>query len=327
MDRVHAAAFEASRDADLLIYSGLLMGGASIAEKLGIPCAPVFMIPSYPTRELPVPQGELPDTPFLNKAFYGLTLQSSWSMFRGAVNRFRKQQLGLPAAPPSYKQWLGDPKTTVLLNYSQHVLPRPADWPDHIHVCGYWFLPTQPGWTPPAELMNFIDAGPKPIYIGFGSMADRNAESKTRIILDAIARTGQRAILAKGWGGLRLNELPENIFMVDAIPHDWLFERVSMVVHHGGAGTTAAGLRAGIPSVIVPHFADQFFWGRQVHKLGVGPQPIPIQKLTSEKLGNAIQTCLIDTSMQDCARQLSEKIRMENGLHQTQLLLERTFNL
>lgn len=323
MDKVHAAAFEASRGADLLLYSGLLVGGASIAEKLGIPSAPVFMIPSYPTREFPVPQGDLPHSPMLNKALYGLALQASWMMFRGAVNRFRTKQLDLPKAPGSYKQWLGDSKTPVLLNYSKYVLPRPADWPDHIHVCGYWFLPPPPGWTPPIELMKFLESGEKPIYIGFGSMSDRNAESKTRAILDAIRQTGQCAVLASGWGGLRADELPRNIYMVDDVPHHWLFERVSMVVHHGGAGTTGAGIRAGIPSVLVPHFADQFFWGRQVRRLGVGTQPIPAQKLTSTSLMNAIQACLGSTSMQECARQLGEKIRREDGLKQTQILLER----
>lgn len=323
MDRVHAAAFEATRNADVLLYSGLLMGGASIAEKLGIPSAPAFMIPSYPTREFPVPQGDLPDSPVWNKVLFNLTLQASWTMFRGAVNRFRKQQLHLPKVPASYRHWLENPKSPVLLNYSAHVLPRPADWPEHIQVCGYWFLPIPPGWTPPPELTNFLDAGEKPIYIGFGSMSDRNAASKTNAILDAIQQTGQRAILARGWGGLRADELPGNIFMIDDVPHEWLFERVSMVIHHGGAGTTAAGIRAGVPSIIVPHFADQFFWGRQVHKLGVGPQPIPVQKLTPILLMHAIQTCLSNMSIRECARQLGETIRAEDGLRQTKTLLER----
>ncbi len=129
-----------------------------------------------------------------------------------------------------------------------------------------------------------MQAGPPPIYIGFGSMSSRKPEETAQLILRALAQTGQRAVLLSGWNGLQAEVLPENVFLVQSVPHDWLFARVNAVVHHGGAGTTAAGLRAGVPSIIIPFFADQPFWGERVAALGVGPKPIPRKKLTAEKL-------------------------------------------
>lgn len=323
VDAVQWAAWQACQESDALIYSGIAMSGAPIAEKLGIPSMPVFMIPAYPTRHLPVPQGNLPNWPVLNAAFYEIFLEICWLLFRNSINRFRTRRLGLLPEPWGYKHLLTDPRTPILLAYSEHILPRPADWPAHIHICGYWFLPPPPNWTPPDDLVTFLEAGSPPIYIGFGSMADRNAEAKTRAILEAITQTGQRAILVKGWGGLDSAELPKNIFMIDSIPHAWLFDYVSMVIHHGGAGTTAAGLRAGIPNILIPHFADQFFWGHRIHQLGVGPCPIPAKKLNAYKLANAIQICLNDSSIKERAALLGKKIQSENGLEYAATLMER----
>lgn len=326
IDDTQWAAWQACQESDALVYSGIAMSGASIAEKLGIPSMSVFMIPAYPTRDLPVPQGNLPDWPIFNAALYGIFIELSWLLFRNAINRFRRR-LDLSTAPWGYKHLLNDPRTPILLAYSEHILPRPSDWPSHIHICGYWFLPPPPNWTPPQELLKFLEVGSPPIYIGFGSMADRNAEAKTRAIIEAIVQTGQRAILSKGWGGLNANELPKSIFMCDYVPHEWLFERVSMVIHHGGAGTTAAGLRAGISSLLVPHFGDQFFWGRRVRQLGAGPRPIPAKQMDAQHLVNTIQTCLHDTSMQERAAALGKQIRAEDGLRNATTLMERTFEL
>ncbi len=141
-----------------------------------------------------------------------------------------------------------------------------------MHVTGYWFLDPVDEWTPPADLLEFLQAGAPPIFIGFGSMSPRNPEAMTQVILQALARTQQRAIILSGWGGLHSGDLPDSVYMLDSIPFSWLFPRVAAVVHHGGAGTTSAGLRAGVPSIIVPFFADQPFWGQRVADLGVGPR-------------------------------------------------------
>ena len=163
----------------------------------------------------------------------------------------------------------------ILYGYSPAVIPPPADWGADIHVTGYWFLDPAEDWTPDAALTDFLAAGPPPVYVGFGSMSSRNPEATANLILDALARTGQRGIIHAGWGGLQRTDLPASVMMVDGVPFAWLFPRVAAVVHHGGAGTTSAGLRAGVPSVVVPFFGDQPFWAQRVADLGVGPAPIP----------------------------------------------------
>jgi UDP:flavonoid glycosyltransferase YjiC (YdhE family) len=181
-------------------------------------------------------------------------------------------------------------------------------------VTGYWFLDAPIGWQPSPELVAFLDSGPTPVYVGFGSMAFHDVARQTTIVLQALQLTGQRAIVATGWGGLKSEEAPASILVVDAVPHDWLFPRVAAVVHHGGAGTTGAGLRAGKPTVVCPFVGDQTFWGRRVAALGVGPQPIPQWRLTAERLAEAIQCAVTDEGIRQRAAALGATIRAENGL-------------
>ena len=180
------------------------------------------------------------------------------------INRWRREILNLPAIPLGknpYSQLHGQPMP-VLGSYSSIVVPKPQDWGGHIHVTGYWFLDPGADWQPPAELVDFLESGSPPVYIGFGSMSSRNPRQTTQLVCESLERSGQRGVLATGWGGLDGAELPANMFMLDSVPHAWLFPRVSAVVHHGGSGTTGAGLRAGVPSVIVPHMGDQPFWAQ-----------------------------------------------------------------
>jgi UDP:flavonoid glycosyltransferase YjiC (YdhE family) len=181
-------------------------------------------------------------------------------------------------------------------------------------VTGFWFLNEPTDWTPPAGLMDFLNAGAPPIYIGFGSMGNRKPEDVTQIVLQALEQTKQRAIVASGWGGLSRQQMPNSIYMVDSIPHAWLFPRVAAVVHHGGVGTTAAGLRAGVPSILVPFFGDQPFWGQRVAALGVGPQPIPRKQLSADRLAQAIRIAVTDSTMQQRAAELGKKIQAEDGV-------------
>ena len=202
----------------------------------------------------------------------------------------------------------------ILYGFSPSVIPSPADWGSNSHVTGYWYLDSPDDWTPPKELIAFIDADSPPIYVGFGSMSNRNPAEVANLIVKALELSKQRGIILSGWGGLQKADLPKSVFMVDSVPFSWLFPRVAAVVHHGGAGTTAYGLRAGIPSIVVPFFADQPFWGHLVAKLGVGPKPIPRKKLTAERLAKAIDIAVADQTMRQCAVDLGSRIQAEDGV-------------
>ena len=227
----------------------------------------------------------------------------------------REEVLGLPPAPfwgPYNADRLHH--YPILYGLSPSVIPKPSDWDNNINVTGYWFLDSESDWTPPSDLMEFLQGGPPPVYIGFGSMSNRNPEKTVDLCLQALAKTQQRAIMLSGWGGLHKANLPDTVFMVDSIPHSWLFPRVGAVVHHGGAGTTAAGLRAGVPSIVIPFFGDQLFWGQRVAELGVGPEPIPRKKLTVERLAKAIKKAVTDQTMRQRAANLGAKIQAEDGI-------------
>jgi sterol 3beta-glucosyltransferase len=202
----------------------------------------------------------------------------------------------------------------ILYGFSPSVIPAPADWTGNTHVTGYWFVDEVKNWQPPSALIDFLQSGPAPVYIGFGSMSNRNPEQTADLVIQALERINQRAILLSGWGGLQRANVPDSIFMLDSVPHSWLFPRVSAVVHHGGASTTAAGLRAGVPSVIVPFFGDQPYWGQRIAELGVGPKPIPRRKLTIEHLADSIQVVLTNKDMRQCAAKLGKQIQSEDGI-------------
>ena len=193
-------------------------------------------------------------------------------------------------------------------------MPEPKDWPEWMHVTGYWFLDKPETWQPTKELADFIENGPPPISIGFGSMTDKNNDKLATILVEALEKTGQRGIMLSGWGGLGHKNLPKNILRMDAVPHDWLFPKMKAIIHHGGAGTTGSALRSGIPSIAIPFFGDQFFWGKQIQKIGVGPKPLPIKKLTSENLSKAINQMLTNETMRSKAKKVGRKIREEDGV-------------
>ena len=195
------------------------------------------------------------------------------------------------------------------------------------HTTGYWFTASNPAWRPSPALEQFLARGPA-ISIGFGSMASKNPQAVTATVLDAVRSAGLRAVLLSGWGGLSdatlsAAALGDDVIVQDSVPHDWLFPRMSAVVHHGGAGTTAAGLRAGVPNIVVPFTVDQPFWGDRVASLGVGPNPIPQRKLTAARLASALVDALSNSSMQKQAQELGERIRAEDGLAEAALLYEQ----
>ncbi|QAT83370.1 glycosyl transferase family protein [Corallococcus coralloides] len=309
---------------DVLVYHSKALGSHHIAEKLGAAELLAMPLPLTPTREFPVPI--LPSFRlggWLNALSYKLIPLAN-AVWAGATNDFRVKTLGL--APLSR---FADPMkkadgsaVPALYAYSEHLLPRPADWPPGAQVTGCWFLDEADRWTPPPELQAFLEAGPPPIYVGFGSMGAAHADSRAATVLKAVALTGERAVLASGWGGMKAHALPPSIFMLESAPHDWLFPRMSAVVHHGGAGSTMAGLRAGKPTVICPFLGDQPFWGHRVLRAGVGPQPVPQKSLTAERLSEAIRSAMSPAVLAQAAA-LGERIRAEDGAARAVRLIEQ----
>ncbi|MBE5800679.1 MAG: glycosyltransferase family 1 protein [Clostridiales bacterium] len=217
-------------------------------------------------------------------------------------------------AKPSYH--LNGHVVPVLYAMSPLLMPRPVDWGANIHMTGFW-LDDQSAqdYQPDPELQAFLDAGEPPVYIGFGSMVSGDMGETLKIVLDAVARSGVRVVLAKGWGVEETDvavDMP-NVFMTGFVPHDWLFDRVSAVVHHGGAGTTAAGILAGKPTLVIPFGGDQPFWGNRVRMLGVGPKPIPRDHLTARRLSRALTRLVSTKSYQVAAKELGRRLRMEDG--------------
>jgi UDP:flavonoid glycosyltransferase YjiC (YdhE family) len=303
-----------------LVLAGIggLFVGLALAEKLGLALLQAYYIPFTPTRAYPsflLPK--LPSWPgrSLNRLSYHLARQILWQGFRSADRLARREVLGLPPAPfwgPYHADGVHD--LPVLYGFSPSVIPKAPDWGDDVHVTGYWFLDPAADWTPPAALMAFLQAGPPPVYVGFGSMSSRKPEETTDLVLQALARSKQRGIMLSGWGGLHKADLPDTVFMLDSAPFSWLFPRVAAVVHHGGAGTTSAGLRAGVPSVVIPFFGDQPYWGQRVAELGVGPEPVPRRKLTVERLAAAVHQAVTDPSMRRRAADLGSEIQAEDGV-------------
>jgi sterol 3beta-glucosyltransferase len=311
----------------LLTGFGGLFLGLALAEKLDIPLIQAHYVPFTPTREFAgalVPPAVSRLGKPANLFSHHLTRQLMWQQGRSADAAARQQVLGVLAAPffgPFRSPRLQE--GPVLYGFSETVVPKPEDWNGQAHVTGYWFLESEGEWRPPPALEAFLQRGPTPISIGFGSMSSRKPEETAQLILQAVAKSGQRAILLTGWKGLQVDTLPENVFVLDSAPHEWLFSQVSAVVHHGGAGTTAAGLRAGVPSIVVPFFADQPFWGQRVADLGVGPAPIPRKHLTADRLAGAIQQAVEDAAMRQRAADMGAKIRAEDGIRRAVEIIEK----
>jgi UDP:flavonoid glycosyltransferase YjiC (YdhE family) len=313
------------------IVSGLggLFVAYALAQKLAVPFVPAYLYPFSPTRELPgvlTPVPQTPLTTWANAPSHRITQQLLWQPCRSADVAVREQVLGLePSGFWGPFAAMAGADALSLYGYSQHVIPVPHDWSPQNHVTGYWFLEPSAEWRPPTELVAFLEAGPPPVYIGFGSMGSKNPEATADMVLEALRRTHQRGVLASGWGGLKTTDLPESVFMVGSIPHAWLFPRMAAIVHHGGAGTTAAALSAGVPSIVTPVMGDQSFWARRVSELGVGPKSFPRRKLTVEGLSHAIETAVSDDTIRAKSATLGEQIRAEDGISTAVELIERWF--
>lgn len=314
--QIMAGVQAACQGTDAIIHSFLLtLAGHQAACEAGVPDFSAQILPiftttaAFPSPAFPV----LPLGSIYNRLTHAFFNQSFWQGSRLAYNwTVRRQDPSLPPLTgwpfsPAYR-----PRPPLFYGISPHILPPPAG--AAAVMTGYWFLEKPPAWQPPADLADFLASGPPPVYIGFGSMITRNTGHLLDVILAALAQTGQRAILLSGWGGLSRADLPPMIYPAEHIPHDWLFPQMAAIVHHGGAGTTAAALRAGVPSIIIPFTSDQPFWGWRVHHLGAGPQPIPHRRLTPTRLAQALTQATTSPAMQARAATLGRRIRAEDGV-------------
>jgi sterol 3beta-glucosyltransferase len=270
--------------------------GWQMAERGGVPLVRVRLTPPPPRAGSPLA---------------GVVREAVWLAMRPWLRAVRRD-VGL--APLPLREPLGQlerRRTLELCAFSPAVVTEPARAGRWTHITGYWFLDRDLDPEPPAGLEAFLAAGPPPVCVDFGSMTDPGPAGKA---VAALLRAGQRGVLLRGLGGLRGLELPDEVFGVDAVAHAWLFGRCAAVVHHGGAGTTAAALRAGVPSVVVPHMIDQSAWGRRMHALGAGPAPIRRRRLSIERLHAAIEEAVTDPEIRESARALGERIRGEDGI-------------
>jgi sterol 3beta-glucosyltransferase len=314
--RAFAACWNACQRADAVIYSLLGFVGDHIAQKLGIPAFSAVLQPLTPTREFPPLGMPAPSFPGgqLNLLYYFAAEQMAWNAFRPLVNRWRREFLHLPPLP--WHAWeirKRRHRQPVLYGYSPSIVPRPRDWPAWVHVTGYWFLDSPAAWEPPPALVDFLKAGSPPVYIGFGSTGYGDTEEAVELALRALKRSGRRGVLLSGRG---IASLSHDVLMVEDVPHDWLFPQMAALVLHGSAGTTAAGLRAGVPSILAPFTGDQFLWGQRVAGLGVGPRCIPRSKLTAEHLASAIRAATSDDAMKARSTALAHRIQAEDGVTQ-----------
>ncbi|KAF1988668.1 glycosyltransferase family 1 protein [Aulographum hederae CBS 113979] len=305
--------------ADAIIANPPSFAHIHCAERLGIPLHMMFTMPWSPTQAFPHPLANITssdaDATMTNFMSYALVDMMTWQGLGDVINRFRVHSLGLE---PLSLMWAPGMLARLRIPYtycwSPALIPKPKDWGNHITISGFYFLNLASNYTPAPDLQAFLDAGPPPVYIGFGSIVLDDPDGMTKLIFDAVKRTGQRALVSKGWGGFGADQIgiPDGVFMLGNVPHDWLFKNVSCVVHHGGAGTTAAGIACGRPTVVVPFFGDQPFWGAMVARAGAGPPPVPHKQLTAEKLAESILEALKPASLERAA-ELSAKISHEKG--------------
>ncbi|GAM87287.1 hypothetical protein ANO11243_053090 [Dothideomycetidae sp. 11243] len=303
--------------ADAIISNPPAYANIHIAEKLGIPLHMMFTMPWSPTSAFSHPLANVDqkraDVKFANYMSYYHVELLTWEGLSDLINKFREKTLFLDPIDPAWGYILM-PYLKVPFTYfwSQALIPKPADWGSHITISGFQFLSLASSFKPPTDLQTFLDGGPPPVYIGFGSIVVDDPNKLTTMVLEAVKQTGVRALVSKGWGNLGGHDIPENVFLLGNVPHDWLFPRCSAVVHHGGAGTTAIGIALGKPTVVVPFFGDQPWWGNMIYQAGAGAEPVPYKNMTAQKLADSIKRVL-EPDVQERAHELSAKIRNETG--------------
>lgn len=321
-----ASVREACQGAEAIVHSLLLtVVGHEMAVEMQVPdfSALIFLTfaptSAFPAQILPALQlgGRI------NRLSHMGFTQLFWQANRLAYGYLRRKNRQLPPLSGwPFSATLPHP-TPILYALSPQVISRPADWGPDVHLTGYWTLAPESGWSPPEVLVEFLEDGPAPVFVGFSSLITRRASHLTAAVLEALARTGQRGLLVRGWGGIEDRSLPADVLAVDEVPFEWLFPRMAALVHHGGVGTTATGLRSGVPGVVVPSTADQPYWGHSIHRLGVGSPPIPLKRLTADRLATAIEQLTSDHGMRSRAARLGSLLREEDGVGNAVQIIER----
>jgi sterol 3beta-glucosyltransferase len=311
----YADSGRACEDADVVVTHPMVCGAFHVAEKRSVPLVCVSLYPVIASGELaPMTFPRMPAWGWLRRFVWNQASRGMSAIARPYLAAHRAE-LGLPPVRPKDEFREALLRGRVLHAYSGHLVPRPRDWPDNVQVTGFLTLPAAPDYLPPPGLEAFLRAGEPPIYVGFGSMTGRDPEELTRTTLDAIRRAKQRAVVVTGWGGIEPGRVQgEDVYLAREVPHDWLFPHVRAAVHHGGAGTTAASLRAGLPTLVVAFFGDQTFWGHHVGAVGAGPRPLQRRALDPVTLGEAIARTVACESYAKAARALGEKLRAEDGV-------------
>lgn len=323
--QVSRSAFQACEGADLLVHSFLFTVGAhSWAREHQIPDVSVQGFPMFaPTREFPAVAASHLPSGALSYLSHWISNQAFWHGGNLGYGPARRANPDIPYPKKLHWPFDDDPRrirSPILFAWSPSVLPPPRDWTQNIHVTGYFFLDVALSYQPSVELRNFLGAGPPPICVSFGSMIHRDRQKIDHIVRSALVNTGQRGIVLSGWD--RVTHLPsDDILYCESVPHDWLLPLCKLIIHHGGAGTTSAGLRAGIPGVVVPFTADQPFWGKRVHAIGACPHPILVKNLSVDNLTRAIIEAE-NGLLLERVQALGQVIRSENGVETAASLIE-----
>lgn len=311
--------------ADIVVTTFFGATPYAMAEKAGVPLYQVHFSPLDPTGLYCLPvMRSLP----LGRAFNLFLYHLAFRMIGRVEKRYAHPwcaRNGLPrrrgGARPDYR--IGDGEVSVLYAFSEHIVPRAPEWGSAIRQVGCFQEPS-PAFDPPEALQAFLDAGEPPLYIGFGSMTSGDADECLRTILGALKRTGLRAVLSAGWSAINSAEFPDTVYCIrEFVPHNWLFSRVRAVVHHGGAGTTAAGLLAGAPTLVVPFGSDQFFWGERVHALGCGPKPLARSRLSARALSGRLAQLVSQDAYRRNAEAMAARLQKEQGVRLAADIIEQ----
>jgi UDP:flavonoid glycosyltransferase YjiC (YdhE family) len=329
---LYADLLKASEGADLLIFSMMLAGMTSVAEARRIPAIGVYLQPLLTTADFAIPmQRRFSYGGFLNRLSHRAADLALWTLFRGWWNAMRRDVLGLkPLGRFHDMRTVNGKPMPLLFAISEALLSRPRDWPDHASMTGNWFLDGGEDWTPPPDLAAFLKEGPAPVYVGFGSMPLGQSKSKAHMIIEALKLSGQRAVIARGWGGWDddiFAPLGANAHVIDAAPHRKLFPLMAGVVHHGGAGTTAACFRAGRPAFVTPLILDQFFYANLVRRHGAGPKALPVKSWHPLALARQLAELTSVPGYGRRAREVSERMAKENGLARAKDVVQSVIGL
>jgi len=318
---------EACSDTDLIIHTFMhAVGAHTLAREKRIPDIHIQLFPMFtPTGDYP--NISLPDlrSRQLNRLTHELARSITFWTSKAGYEQVRRRA-GLPKRK-LYSPFDRDalrPWTPVLCAWSPSIIPPSSDWSPNVHITGYFFSEIDSRYQPKNELREFLEGADTPICISFGSMLNRNVKKIDDIIRESLRQTNNRGIILSGWSGFE-HAAAREVLYLDAVPHQWLLPRCKMIIHHGGAGTTSAGLQAGIPNVVIPHTADQPFWGNRVQAICAGPKPIPVKKLSVENLTWAIVEAEGEV-LRKRAQAIGQVLREENGVGNSVEFIEKYSN-